>query len=184
MMNEPGWVSPSRAGEASSRFWSLIQSDSVRPFISLFYAPWLMWALLAAFVFPPVQIIQEQMGHGVYVAWVWISIPGTLAPIIGLQMRHGGASIEEMNSPLLFRDWMGLFLQWGGHSCMCVLLILFEVSATLAALNYSGPNNYAGVTIFAAFLLSAYMFGTALLAVQCLRKIWRGEELRTSEPLK
>lgn len=160
------------------RFWELIESDSVRPFISLYYTPWLAWAILATFWFPPVSIIQESMGHAGYVGWVWATIPATLVPMIGLAMRHGGSSVEDMTTPLLVRDWFGLFLQWGGHACACVLLVLFEISAVMGALNYEGPSPYAGMTIFVAFLLSAYTLGTGLLSVQCLRKIWKAEELK------
>jgi hypothetical protein len=62
---------------------------------------------------------------------------------------------------------------------MCVLLILFEISAVRGALDYWNTQaTYAGMTILVAHLLSAYMLGTALLSMQCLRKVWKGEQLR------
>jgi hypothetical protein len=62
---------------------------------------------------------------------------------------------------------------------MCVLLILFEISAVSGAITYwQSEGVYAGMTILIAFLLSSYMFGTAILSLQCLRKIQKGEQLK------
>jgi hypothetical protein len=164
-----------------SKFWTLLENDSVRPFISLYYIPWLAWAVLATFLFPPVTIIETAMGHGVYVLWVWATIPGTAAPMVGLAMRHGGSSVADISTRLLFRDWMGLWLQAVGHAVVCVLLILFEVSAVIGAMDYAETQGKtAGMTILVTFLLSAYTVGTALLSMQCLRKLWKGEQLRRS----
>lgn len=158
--------------------WQIIESDSVRPFIPLYYIPWLIWGILATTVFPPIAIIEETMGHPGYVLWVWSTICGTSAAVTGLLMRHGGEALISMSKPLLARDWMGLCLQCGGHSCMCVLLILFEISAITAVLDRSAEGTYAGMTLFAAFVLSSYLIGTGLLALQCLRKLWMGEQLK------
>lgn len=167
-----------RIRSAWAKFWELLENDSVRPFVSMYYAPWLVWAVLAVFWFPPVTIIETVMGHQVYVAWVWLAIPGTLAPMIGMALRHGGSAYEDMTRPLLFADWMGLWMQATGHAVMCVLLVLFEYSAITGALDYKATQGlYAGMTILVAFLLSSYMLGTALLSAQCLRKIWKGEQL-------
>lgn len=169
--------------KALTRFWELVENDSVRPFVSLYYAPWLTWAVFATFWFPPVTIIETAMGHQVYVLWVWTTIPGTLAPMIGLAIRHGGSSVEEMTRPLLFQDWMGLVMQATGHAVMCVLLVLFEISAVTGALDSIETRGvYAGMTILVAFLLASYMIGTALLSMQCLRKMWKGEQLRLVAP--
>lgn len=166
------------------RFWKLVEDDSVRRFIPIYYTPWLVWAIFATFLFPPVGILETAMGHLVYVAWVWITIPGAAIPMIGLVMRHGGADIHKMTTPLLLRDWMGLVMQATGHAVMCVLLILFEYSAAIGAVNYMATQGgYAGMTILVAFLLSSYMFGTALLSMQCLRKMWKGEQLRLAAQL-
>lgn len=161
-----------------ARFWELIENDSVRPFISMYYMPWLVWAVLATFWFPPVSIIETAMGHQVYVAWVWVTIPGTLAPMVGMALRHGGSPYAAIATPLLFADWMGLVMQATGHAVMCVLLVLFEYSAIVGVLDYMKDQGlYAGMTILVAFLLSSYMLGTGLLSAQCLRKMWKGEQL-------
>jgi hypothetical protein len=161
------------------RFWELLENDSVRPFVSMYYAPWLVWAILATFWFPPVTLIQTAMGAQVYTLWVWVTIPGTIAPMVGLALRHGGSSVANMTTPLLFQDWMGLVMQATGHAASCVLLILLEYSLVQGAVHYwDDQGTYAGVTILFAFLLSAYMFGTGWLAAQCLRKIQKGEQLK------
>lgn len=170
---------PDRRRGFWDRFWELLENDSVRPFVSMYYAPWLVWAILATFWFPPVSIIQTAMGHQVYVLWVWVTIPGTIAPMVGLALRHGGSSVAGMTRPLLFQDWMGLVMQATGHAVMCVLLVLFEISAVTGALDsITNKGVWAGMTILVAFLLSSYMLGTALLSMQCLRKMWKGEQLR------
>jgi hypothetical protein len=164
---------------AAARFWSLVDSDSVRPFVSMYYIPWLLWALLATFLFPPVAIIETTMGHTVYVAWTWIAIPGTLASMAGLAMRHGGGDIHDMTTPLLLRDFMGLVLQATGHAVMCILLLLFEICAVAGVIDYKATQGvYAGMTILVAFLLSSYMVGTALLSLNSLRKLYKGEQFK------
>jgi hypothetical protein len=161
------------------RFWRLLENDSVRPFITMYYIPWLIWSVLATIWFPPVGIIESTMGHTVYVAWVWMTIPGTLAPMIGLALQAGGKPVAMMSTPLLFRDWLGLVGQAGGHACMCILLLLFEISATRGAMEYMAAEGvYAGLTIFVVFILSPYVLATGLLSGQCLRKMWIGEQLK------
>lgn len=161
------------------RFWALLENDSVRPYITMYYVPWLTWAILATLWFPPVTIIASPMGHAVYVAWVWMTIPGTLAPMTGLMLQAGGKPVAQMSTPLLFRDWLGLVMQAGGHACMCILLLLFEISAARGAMEYMAAEGvYAGLTIFVVFILSPYVLATGLLSLQCLRKMWIGEQLK------
>jgi hypothetical protein len=174
---------PDRARGFWAQFWELLEDDSVRRFVPVYYAPWLTWAIFATFWFPPVGIIQEAMGHTVYTLWVWITIPGTLAPMIGLVLRHGGSSFADMTKPLLLQDWMGLVMQATGHAVMCVMLVLLEYSAIVGAIDYMTTQGlYAGMTILVAFLLSSYMIGTFWLSMQCLRKLWKGEQLQRSSP--
>lgn len=154
-----------------------LDNDSVRPWVPMYYYPWLAWALLATFWLPPVNIIEEGMGSVVYMFWVVLAIPGTLGPIMGLRMRHGGSAVQAMSVLLLLRDWMGLIFQAGGHAVSCVLLLMFEIAAWIGAWNYEGPQAYAGLTIFAAVMLIPWTSGTAMLCAQCLRKIQRGLQI-------
>jgi hypothetical protein len=154
-----------------------LDNDSVRPWVPMYYYPWLAWAILATFWLPPVSIIEEGMGSVIYMAWVVLAIPGTIGPIMGLRMRHGGSTIQSMSILLLLRDWMGLIFQAGGHAISCILLVMFEIAACMGAWNYVGPRPYAGLTIFAAVMLLPWTTGTAILCAQCLRKIQRGLQL-------
>jgi hypothetical protein len=158
------------------RIWWIetLKADSVRKWVPPYCTIWLTWALLALIVFPPVPSIYDQMGAPAYWAWVVIAVPANLAPMIGLRMRHGGSSIQDMSGKLLFRDWMGLILQATGHAVCHVLMVMFQIAAWMAVWNYSGPNSYAGLTIFAASMLLAWTGGTAILCAQCILKIKQG----------
>lgn len=162
------------------RFWQLVDEDSVRPFIWLYYIPWLLWSMLTvAGLMPSVGALEDAMGGAVYQAWLLLTIPGTLFPMIGLALRHGGSSVAQISTPLLFADRLGLAMQTGGHACMCFLLTLFEYSAWSAALVLL-PNQpgVAGLIMFCATILMAYVLGTVLLTLQCLRKFHKGSKLR------
>jgi hypothetical protein len=109
------------------------------------------------------------MGQTTYNAWVWMPIPATLSAMAGLALRHGGSALDEMSTPLLFRDWMGLFMQCAGHAAMFPVLLVFEITGV--------AGSYWGQPVISVFLISSYTIGVALLALQCGRKIWRGRQL-------
>lgn len=160
-----------------------LDNDSVRKWVPPYCAVWLSWSVLALAYFPPIGTISETMSVPGYYMWVAIAIPANLAPIVGLWMRHGGSAIRDMSNQLLFRDWMGLGFQATGHITCHVLMLMFQVSAWGAAWTYSGPSQYAGMTIFAATMLLPWTGGTLLLFAQCLRKVQRGLEIeREVEP--
>lgn len=154
-----------------------LDNDSVRKWVPPYCAVWLSWSLLALAYFPPISTISETMSVPGYYTWVVIAIPANLAPIVGLWMRHGGSAIKDMSNRLLFRDWMGLGFQATGHITCHVLMLMFQVSAWGAAWTYTGPSQYAGMTIFAATMLLPWTGGTLLLFAQCLRKVQRGLEI-------
>ncbi|MCG5431257.1 hypothetical protein LV457_03000 [Mycobacterium sp. MYCO198283] len=156
---------------------SKLDSDSVRDWIPPYCTAWLVWALFATFLFPPVPTIVATMGDAGYWAWVWTAVPANLAPIVGLRMRHGGSAIEDMSDRLLFRDWMGLIFQATGHAVCFVLMVMFQVAAWIAAWTYDGPATYAGMTIFAASMLLPWTGGTLLLSAQTVRKLQRGMQI-------
>jgi hypothetical protein len=161
------------------RAWWLrkLDSDSVREFVPHYNAAWLTWAVLATFVLPAVPTVSQSMGISGYWVWTWLAIPANALPIIGLRMRHGGSAIQDMSTRLLIRDWFGLFFQAAGHALACFLLVMFEISAVITALTYSGPNVYAGLTVFAAFMLWPWTEATFILCAQSLRKVQRGRQL-------
>lgn len=154
-----------------------LDNDSVRPWVPMYYYPWLIWAILATFWLPPVNLIRDSMGSPLaYTFWVWAAIPGTFGPIMGLWMRRGGSSLQALPNILLLSDWMGLIFQAGGHAISCVLLFMFEISAWIGVSRYAGPQAYAGLTVFAAVMMIPWMLGTGMLCAQCLRKLQRAKQ--------
>ena len=151
------------------QFWNLVDSDSVRPFIWLYYIPLMLWGVYATFVADPIPMLLSAMGPMLYEVWSITPILGTGAAMLGLWLRHGGSSFIDIHPPLLRRDWLGLWLQLGGHLSMCMVLLALEVSFISEA--------YWGQPIISAFALSSYCIGTFLLSLQCGRKLWRGELL-------
>ena len=154
-----------------------LDSDSVREFVPRYNGAWLAWALLATFWLPPVPTISEAMGVGAYVAWTWFAVVVNVLPLIGLKMRHGGSSVQDMTRRLLVADWWGLYFQAAGHALACVLLVMFEISAAITLITYDGPSTYPGLTVLAAFMFWPWMEGTLLLSAQAFRKLSRGRQL-------
>src|ERR1700754_3904479 len=106
-----------RARAIWAAFWELVDSDSVRPFIWLYYIPLLLWGIYAVGWAEPIPTLQPIIGGWIYEVWEWMPIPGTLACMVGLGIRHGGTAVSQMSAPLLFRDWLGLWLQATSHAC-------------------------------------------------------------------
>lgn len=150
----------------------LIDSDSVRPFIWFYYAPLLLFGIYGAWLMPSTAV-QDVMGHTFAEVWIWVQIPATLACLIGLWMRHGDQCIEEMGTAPLLKDWLGLWLQLGGHICMNQVLFAYEFAIFSL---YGTP--YWHVAAYGAFAISSYVIGTAILAAQCAHKIVKGRQLR------
>jgi hypothetical protein len=147
-----------------------LDSDSVRAFIPLYYAPILVYALLAI-AWPTASLaVKPVMGETLTQIWVWVQVPFTILPMAGLALRHGGTPTLEMTTPLLARDWWGLGMQLAGHAVMFWVLLAFVVAAM------AGP--YWWILIYCGFLISSYVGGCALLSTQVLRKVWRGQQLK------
>lgn len=115
------------------------------------------------------MFVEDVMGHTFYNLWVWTCVAGTLTVMIGLVLRHGGKSIAQMTDPMLLSDYVGLWMQVGGHVCMGLVLFAYEVSAIQGA--------YFGQAVFSVFVIAPYVLGCQFLAIQCLRKLWHGEKL-------
>lgn len=160
---------PGRVQSAWTRFWELLDSETVRLFVWPYYIELLVWGVYATVVAQPISIVEPVMGHAFYNFWVWTQIPATLFVLLGLTMRHGGKPVAEMGPVLLFRDWLGLWLQLGGHVCMGLMLAAYEYSGIRGA--------YWGQGAFSLFLVPAYVLGCLFLALQTGRKLWHGEQL-------
>lgn len=157
---------------ALARFWELVDSDSVRPFIWLYYLPFLIWGFYGSLFAYPIDLISDVMDGWMYDLWVWMPIPATTAAMLGLWLRKGDVPVEDINATFLRQDWLGLRLQFGGHACMFAVLLVYEVTA-IAAMKWGDPT-------ISVFLISSYTIGCFLLALQCLRKMVRGWQLRES----
>lgn len=175
-MTPPG--QHARLADRIKLWWlHVLDEDSVRFWVSPYCAVYLSWALFATFLLPPVTTIHQTMGPAAYWIWVWMAIPANALPIAGLLMRHGGSAIQTMSTRLLFRDWMGLVTQAMGHIWCHALLVMFQIGAWIAVWTYSGPQPYAGLTVFCGVMLLPWTFGTFVLFAQTIRKIQRGIEL-------
>lgn len=161
-------------------WFKVLRNDSVRFWVSPYCAIWLLFAIPATFLLPPIKTLADSAGEYGYLAWVWLSIPANLLPIAGLLMRHGGEDIAKMSTRLLRRDWWGLIFQILGHYVCFLLLLWFEVTAWVAVWTYTGPNSWAGVTAFCATMLLAWTGGVFVLGSQCVLKVRRGAELQAA----
>lgn len=148
------------------RILRFLVSDSVRNFVWLYYIFFLMWGIYGSFFAHPIGLIVEPMGQLAYNLWVWAPIPATLVSLGGLALRHGGSPADEIRGPLLRADFLGLWMQVGGHTCMFIVLLVFEVTGIIGA--------YWGQPVISIFLLGAYTIGVAVLAFQCMYKLYRG----------
>ena len=165
-------------------FWNLIDSDSVRPFEFVYYVPLLAFGVVAIAA-AVVLSFEGFPSAALAILWVWVQVPATLSAMVGLYLRGGGTPVAQMSALLLFRDWLGLGMQLGGHVCMVAVLLAFElVAGSIVALGPAGiAVGVLGVLIwwiilFAMAAISSYVIGCTLLALQVVRKIWRGIQLR------
>lgn len=150
-------------------FWELLDSETVRLFVWPFYMGLLSWGIYATFWAQPIAFVEDVMGHAFYNLWVWTCIAGTLSVMLGLALRHGGKSVLQMTAPMLMSDYIGLWMQLGGHTCMGFVLLAFETSAVKGA--------YFGQSVFSVFVIAPYVLGCFFLALQTARKLWHGERL-------
>ena len=162
-------------------FWGLIDSDSIRPFVNLYYAPLLVFSVVAI-VFMPAPIDNPMVGDLPVEMWVWVQMGATTAAMTGLALRHGGTSVADMSTLQLRRDWFGLCLQAGGHAAMCVMLLEFEIAVGKFLASGALPISTLiwWLLAFGCAAISSYVIGTGLLALQCLRKIHKGLKLAAS----
>lgn len=147
----------------------MLENDSVRPFIWLYYVPLLTYGMFAVAWPKATSIIDPTLGEAGARLWVAACIAGTTTAMVGLGLRHGGTPAADMSTALLRQDWLGLWMQTGGHAAMFVVLLSFEVAAL------SSP--YVWLVVFCVFAVSSYVIGCVLLTLQCARKLYRGWQL-------
>lgn len=150
-------------------FTMMLDSENVRLFVWPYYSSLLAWGIYASIWAWPLSIVEPVMGPLVYQAWLWLFIPGTLFVMVGLGLRRGDKPISEMGTALLFTDYLGLWMQLGGHTCMGLLLAAYEVSIV--------RGGYWREPLFSFFAIAPYVLGCMFLALQAGRKLRHGEKL-------
>lgn len=145
------------------RLRELIRSDSVRNFIWLYYFWFIVGSLDLTFYSYPINLIVNPMGQWIYNAWAWMPLIAAPVALAGLWLRHGGSPADQIHGRLLRQDFLGLWMQIGGHACMTVVLGVFIVTAWIGR----APHQ----PIASAYWLMAYFMGVAFLTAQCLYKV-------------
>jgi hypothetical protein len=162
-------------------FWRLVDDNGVPPlWVVAYYTPLLVFAV-GAVIFLPRHLDNPLVGDLPILGWVGVQLVAIPAAIGGLLLRLD-APVAEMTSWQLRRDLFGLCLQAGGHACMCVMLIEFE--RALVKFMQSGVPPVTTLIWwllgFSVAAISSYVFGTALLTLQCVRKVIKGMQLKAS----
>lgn len=144
----------------------LLRSDSVRTLIWVYYFWFIAGSIHLVFFSYPIRIIVEPIGQLWYVAWAWMPLIAAPTALIGLALRHGGSPADDIRGRLLRQDFLGLWMQIGGHAMMSIVLGVFIVTALIGA----DP----GQPTPSAYWLSAYFMGCVFLTAQCVYKVLRG----------
>jgi hypothetical protein len=144
----------------------LLRSDSVRTFVWLYYAWFIAASIHLTFFAYPVTLIVEPMGLMVYDAWAWMPLLAAPVALTGLALRHGGSTAEDVHPGLLRRDFLGLWMQVGGHACMTVVLAVF--------IGTGWYGKEPGQPVPSVFWLCAYLMGVGFLTAQCVYKVGLG----------
>ena len=148
------------------RMRDLLRSDSVRNFIWLYYFWFIAASIHLTFFAYPVKLIVEPMGQLVYNAWAWMPLVAAPVALGGLALRHGGSPADAIHGQLLRRDFLGLWMQVGGHACMTVVLAVF--------IGTGWYGKEPGQPVPSVFWLCAYLMGVGFLTAQCIDKIGLG----------
>lgn len=164
------------ARSTGKAFTKMLDSENVRLFVWPYYISLLAWGVYATIWAWPINVVEPVMGRTAYLIWVWMFIPGTLFVMIGLVLRHGGKPIAEMGPVLLFSDYLGLWMQLGGHACMGLLLFAYEVSIV--------KGGFWGQPLFSFFAIAPYVLGCVFLTAQTGRKLRYGVLLHRDGPLQ
>ena len=144
----------------------LLRSDSVRNLIWVYYFWFIVGSIHLAFFSYPIRIIVGAMGQFVYNAWAWMPLVAAPVALIGLAIRHGGSPVDDIQGRLLRQDFLGLWMQIGGHGLMCIVLAVYIGTAIYGA----DPHQ----PIPSAYWLCAYLMGCGFLAMQCFYKVLIG----------
>lgn len=160
-------------GETLRRTWFRIvqwlNSDSVLPYVWVYYIWLFLFGVYAVAWSEPVQGLDDNLGPAGYMWWAWMNIIGTASVMIGLTLRHGGTPVVQMSGRQLFSDWLGLWMQWGGHAAMFLVLLVAEI-AGVSEISW-------GDDAFVLFLLAPYMQGCLILWLTTSLKLAKAAQL-------
>lgn len=145
------------------RLLALLASDSVRNFIWLYYFWFIVGSVQLTFFDYPVGLIVDPMGLIVYDAWAWMPLFACPVALAGLVLRYGGSPADEIRGRVLRRDFLGLYMQVGGHGCMAVVIAIFIGTAIY--------GEAPGQPVPSASWLCAYLMGVAFLTAQSYYKV-------------
>jgi hypothetical protein len=145
---------------------ALLASDSVRTLVWLYYFWFIVGSLDLITYSDPIKLIVDPMGLLIYEVWAWMPLFAAPFALIGLYLRHGGSPADEIDGRLLRQDFLGLWMQVGGHACMTVVLGVY------IGTGWYGRDPHQAVP--SIYWLSAYFMGVAFLTAQCLYKIRLG----------
>lgn len=159
--------------EALRRVWVKVRqwlnTDSVIPFVWVFYLWLLAFGIIAIGWLQPSGAVERQLGHTTFNAWTIMCIVGTSSVMAGLILRHGSTPLEDMTGRQLFNDWLGLWMQWGGHAAMFLVLLIFELAGLSDPQQLSDP--------FVLFVIAPYVQGCALLWLITSMKLLKAARL-------
>src|SRR2546425_1174632 len=86
---------------------------------------------------------------------VVVDRPGTLFVLIGWMLRPDRKTASRMGPVMRLSRYRGMWMQVGGHACMGLVLLAFEVAAI------KGP--YWGQATFSVFVIAPYVLGCVFL---------------------
>ncbi|CAN5148039.1 hypothetical protein BH11ACT6_BH11ACT6_35060 [soil metagenome] len=145
-----------------------VDSRTVRLFQSIMYFWFAVGGVYGAFVGTAPEIIEQAMGSGVYIAWVWLNIIGPFMVVAGVWLprvpRSGDRRVREAN---------GLILQFCGDITVFLALAAYVIAILI--------ESYWGRGVYAAFGYMGLTMCAALLAVGDIRKMRYNTEWRASE---
>jgi hypothetical protein len=149
-----------------------ILSDSVGPFVWLYYIPLWVWSIVNTILFLPTYI-QPVMGETVYIAWNALMISGTSLVMCGLifEKRINQGKRAHLTSLGDVLGYLGIHQQAAGHMCMFFVLLAYEL-AGIQLVHWGEPAN------FSIIVICPYVIGCLLLAVQALTKLVATEAFR------
>jgi hypothetical protein len=151
----------------------VVLSESVRPYVWLYYVPIWFWGVYGTFFAAPATYVKPVMGQDVYDLWIWLCLVGTTVVMVGLYLEHKAMGDEvtrrgDLVAPLDTLGRIGIRFQAAGHACMFCVLLAYWLS-TIYVTDW-------GEGTFTIFLIAPYVVACVLLTVQGIAKVLVAEK--------